>query len=244
MPADDSPTHGRQTMSKKSALVDELAHLHALREALQDWEDFCSKKDSSKLTLRLGRVRALLAAITEHGPIVLRVLTQPHVREAFPRWWYFYQMFHWWSKHPIEADDLEDSDLWERANRDWGEMRLPVDLAIDVVTENVRTVEPAKVDRHVERLIWDDLTQTVTLDGQDYLIDDLKAYRIYRAIATAEQAPITKADIQQQVKGVMGRKAIHTRVQSLPPALRKTIQVNTTGYWLKLPPIRERKRAN
>jgi hypothetical protein len=152
-------------------------------------------------------------------------------------------MIHWWSETQVEPDELADAGFWERANRDWEEMYLPVDLAIDVAAENTGGVEQAEEGHHAERLKWDDLTQTVTLDGRDHHIEDPKAYRIYRAIATAEQAPITKSDIRQQVKGVQGRKAISTRVQSLPTPLRDTIRVNTTGYWLELSPLRARKRS-
>jgi hypothetical protein len=92
-------------------------------------------------------------------------------------------------------------------------------------------------------LIWDDLAQTVSVDGKDYQIDNPKTYHIYRTIATAEHRPITRAMIQQQVAGVRGRKAIPQHIEKLPAQLRKTIESNTTGYWLKLPPVRKSKRG-
>jgi hypothetical protein len=92
------------------------------------------------------------------------------------------------------------------------------------------------------RLAFDPATFTVTLDGEDHHIKEPKTFHVYKAIADAEHPPITNAVIQGRVQGVKGRKAISTRLKSLPPALRKTIKTSTAGHWLELPPRRETKK--
>jgi hypothetical protein len=84
------------------------------------------------------------------------------------------------------------------------------------------------------RLSFDAETWTATLDGMDYRIDDPKQFQIYRVIAEVGR-PITNSEIQGKVMGVKGKKAISKRLQSLPPALRRTIRTNTRGHWLVLP---------
>src|SRR5262249_54743850 len=74
------------------------------------------------------------------------------------------------------------------------------------------------------RLVFDLATLTVTLDGKEHHIEEIKAFLVYKAIAEAKQPPITNTEIQEQVKGVKGRHAIRRRIDSLPPGLCRTVK--------------------
>jgi hypothetical protein len=89
-----------------------------------------------------------------------------------------------------------------------------------------------------KRLTFDDDTHTVTLDGTAHRIDNPKAYAVYKAIVQRETPTIRKAEISDKVKGVSGKKTIPSLIDTLPPALRKTVKRDTTGYWHELPKIR------
>jgi hypothetical protein len=87
-----------------------------------------------------------------------------------------------------------------------------------------------------QRLVFDDHTHTVTLDGTPHKVDDPKAYAVYKAICRRGDAPtITKAQIRVQVKGVGGQKTIPNLIDTLPLALHQTVKRNTNGYWHELP---------
>jgi hypothetical protein len=86
------------------------------------------------------------------------------------------------------------------------------------------------------RLQFDAETLTVTLDGTAYRLEDPKVFRVYRAIAEAEQPPITNGQIQNLKLGVQGGKGVSRRLAALPQPLRATVRTKTNGHALVLPP--------
>jgi hypothetical protein len=95
-----------------------------------------------------------------------------------------------------------------------------------------------------QRLIFDQATQAVTLDGTTHTIEDAKTFSIYKAIAEAEQYPIRNEDIRQAVKGVQGRHAIRNRLNTLPKALQSTIHTSTAGHTFRLPVTKRKRRTS
>jgi hypothetical protein len=94
-----------------------------------------------------------------------------------------------------------------------------------------------------ERLGFDPLTQTITLDGTPYDIADPKAFAVYQAIACACPTPLTKSAIQKLVTGCRGDKKIRRLLDGLPKPLRVTVRSGSNGYWLNLnPPANPGKR--
>jgi hypothetical protein len=93
-----------------------------------------------------------------------------------------------------------------------------------------------------ERLVFDDHTHTVTLDGKEYHIANPKAYAVYKAIVQRADATITKRDIRGKVQGVAGKRTVPSLLKTLPPALRKTIRCGPTGYCHVLRTDREKMR--
>ena len=85
-----------------------------------------------------------------------------------------------------------------------------------------------------ERLCFDYLTQTVTLDGTPHKIEDPKAFAVYQAIADACPQPVTKAAIQGRVPGCRGEKKVPGLLKSLPTLLQDTVRSGPNGYWLDL----------
>jgi hypothetical protein len=85
------------------------------------------------------------------------------------------------------------------------------------------------------RLAFDDATLTVALDGTRHRVEDPRAYAVYKAIAKRDAPTITKIGIQAKVRGVKGQKTIPGLIDALPPALRQTVNRDTTGYWIVLP---------
>jgi hypothetical protein len=88
---------------------------------------------------------------------------------------------------------------------------------------------------HAERLQFDLQTYTIILDNKPYKIDYPKAFLVYKAIADKGGATITKGRIRDVVLGVRGQKTIPKLLKTLPPKLRKTVEIGSTGYWLRLP---------
>jgi hypothetical protein len=87
------------------------------------------------------------------------------------------------------------------------------------------------------RLRLDPQTQIATLDGQDYLIDNPKAFRLYKVIADRNEEPITRAGIRRSNPGFRGDKTIPTLLATLPDPIRATVKSGPVGYWLRLPPL-------
>jgi hypothetical protein len=87
------------------------------------------------------------------------------------------------------------------------------------------------------RLMFDDETLTVTLDGQPIRVDDQKAYAVYRAIAELYQPgyPVKNPAIQDRVRGLKGHNAVSDTLKKLPDILRETIETKTNGKTLRLP---------
>src|SRR5262249_43437570 len=83
-----------------------------------------------------------------------------------------------------------------------------------------------------DRLLFDQDTWTITLDGKEYSIKDPKAFQVYRVIY--EAGPTTKSKIQSQVPGTKGDKTIPNLLGNLPAALKNTIENGTWGYRVRL----------
>jgi hypothetical protein len=86
-----------------------------------------------------------------------------------------------------------------------------------------------------QRLVFDDMTRTVTLDGRAHEVSDPKVYEVYRVIAGAIPGALSKAQVSTQVKGVHGSKTIPSLLKKLPEPLRKTIETGPHGYSVVLP---------
>jgi hypothetical protein len=83
-----------------------------------------------------------------------------------------------------------------------------------------------------ERLVFDDATQTVRLDGRAFGPIDVCAYRAYKAIAGAGGA-VVKLDT---VPG-LPRKEYHKVLRKLPGPLLSTVKSRRgSGRWLQLTP--------
>jgi hypothetical protein len=85
------------------------------------------------------------------------------------------------------------------------------------------------------RLTFDDQRQVVTLDGEEYLVGDAAAYRVYRTIADAGLPGITKARISLKVPGTAGRKTVPRLITKLPKTLEQTIDRGGAGFRIRLP---------
>jgi hypothetical protein len=85
------------------------------------------------------------------------------------------------------------------------------------------------------RITFDDLTQTVSIDGAAHHVLDPKAYVVYKAIATCPEC-ITQEQIRGQVRGVDGEKTICKALAKLPAVLKKTYKSGYFGYRVCLPP--------
>jgi hypothetical protein len=104
---------------------------------------------------------------------------------------------------------------------------------------NTDRAEPGK-----ERLHFDPQTQTVTLDGNPYKIEDPKAFAVYRKIARSCPQPLTQKMLQKSVRGCRGDKKIRQLLDSLPKPLRLTVPSGPNGYWLDLDPPPHRARRS
>jgi hypothetical protein len=123
------------------------------------------------------------------------------------------------------------AEVRQAIRRLWhGTKRSREDTLPDLIEEFRVATEPAGHDR----LRFDDLTQTVWLDGAPHAVADPKAYAVYLAIAADCPQPITKARLQAKVRGCSGEKKIPALLTGLPDALSQTIHVGTNGYWLNL----------
>jgi hypothetical protein len=88
----------------------------------------------------------------------------------------------------------------------------------------------------VERLSFDPLTRTVTLDGKAEAIQDPKAFTVYQVIADKKGELISGPNIRALVPGTNGHNAIRKLLNSLPRGLRPTVEsFQGRGYALRLP---------
>jgi hypothetical protein len=123
----------------------------------------------------------------------------------------------------LNADTLSRNYLSEPARR------LEKALAI------LRPKEPKRRSSE-QRLTFDDPTQTISLDGRQYPVEDAKAYFIYKMIAEAEPGIRVKNQaIQSRIRGTKGRHVISKSLKLLPPALKKTLLTTTSGKCVRLP---------
>jgi hypothetical protein len=113
----------------------------------------------------------------------------------------------------------------------------PIRQAMNLYREELKTQTGTEDS---ERVVFDDPSQTVTLDGEPLTITDGKAYAIYQFIYNECQQhpgrPITNKKIQLKIKGLNGHNAVSDHLKSLPKALRDTIKTNTNGKSIRLPP--------
>jgi hypothetical protein len=88
-----------------------------------------------------------------------------------------------------------------------------------------------------QRLQFDDLTRTVTLDGTPYSIEDPRTYQVYKVIQMEKGRLLTKPEIRGKLprQRLHGPKTIPTLLKKLPEALQNTYQVSTHGYCARLP---------
>src|SRR5262249_23656844 len=80
------------------------------------------------------------------------------------------------------------------------------------------------------RLKLDPLTQTATLDGTPYKIEDPKAFAVYHEIVKSLPLPITKRAISARIPGTKGPKKIRSLLTSLADPIRQTVQWGPNGY--------------
>jgi hypothetical protein len=92
------------------------------------------------------------------------------------------------------------------------------------------------------RLSFDDAAWAVTLDGKRIVVDNPKAYQLYKAIAEATE-PLTKPRLRTVLKGkVSGLGGDHTiprLLKKLPAPLWATLSRTTSGCSARLPPLGE-----
>jgi hypothetical protein len=138
--------------------------------------------------------------------------------------------------------------LPDRFRACWDEVRLLVasesaygadacrDLKAKIMAEHSRAEGHLKVlsQPALDRLIYDDYTSTVTVDGVDYKVEDRKVYALYQTIAKSK-TPLTKALLAQELPGLKGDKTIPRLLDKLPEALRETVKGGLHGYWVELP---------
>jgi hypothetical protein len=125
--------------------------------------------------------------------------------------------------------------LWHELH---GSSRNHDSAAFRFANELLQALEEAyRLPKDQPRLRLDPLTQIVTLDGQDYPIDNPKAFRLYKIIADKGGEPITRAGIRRLNPGFRGDKTIPTLLATLPDPIRATVKSSSVGYWLRLPPL-------
>lgn len=130
-----------------------------------------------------------------------------------------------------------------RRLKDWliEECGLSADQAetirLDELLQQLRRGQRGDAPEPPKRLTLDDATQTVTLDGEQYLIENPKTYGIFKAIYEKYSPgnPVTNETIQRLVHGVRGKNAISNHLKKLPSALFKIIMTTTNGKSLCLP---------
>jgi hypothetical protein len=151
-------------------------------------------------------------------------------------------------QNAIEAADWDNSydgdvldDRWARQLLD-GRFAQTFSSLRPLETMADAAGQGGQADAAQRRLRFDAETLTVTLDGTEYPLGKPKVFEVFRTIGEAKQPPVKKAVIQGKVTAVVGRKTIRRLLNTLPSALRKTVQTNTTGYWVQLPARKERAR--
>jgi hypothetical protein len=93
------------------------------------------------------------------------------------------------------------------------------------------------------RLAFDDLSQTVNLDGRQYPHVDPDAYRAFKVIAEAAPAVVTTADLGEALR--LHGKRYDRILDRLPPELGAVVQsARGRGYWLTLSPGENRPKES
>jgi hypothetical protein len=108
------------------------------------------------------------------------------------------------------------------------------------------TALDAEIPAKAQRLLFDDVNHTITLDGVSHHVAEPKAYSVYKAIAQrpANMAYITKKNIRLGIKGVAGQKTIPNLIKTLPHSLRKTVRpCPSRGYCIELPLLNRQQYA-
>jgi hypothetical protein len=100
--------------------------------------------------------------------------------------------------------------------------------------ETATVSPPAPADR----LLFDEHTWTVTLDGRAFIIEDSKAFAIYKFIWEhgSSAKPVTNAEIRRHIRGLESQNAIANHLKKLPLLLYNTIHaVPGVGKFIVLP---------
>lgn len=105
------------------------------------------------------------------------------------------------------------------------------------------TAEPRNPETpSADRISFDDLTTTITLDGAHYQIDDPAAYRIVKFLHGKAGETIKGPVIQRAVPGLGGRNAIGEKIKKLPKTIQVCVHgIRGTGYFFSMPQRRKRK---
>ena len=98
----------------------------------------------------------------------------------------------------------------------------PLTTAGDAAAENIR-------------IHFDPQTQTITLDGEPFSIENPRAFKLYKAIVDCNGEPITRAKLRQPPHLFKGDKIARKLLDMLPSALRKTVLSDNNGYCWRLP---------
>lgn len=92
------------------------------------------------------------------------------------------------------------------------------------------------------RLVCNDETQTITLDGQIFDTLTPKQYILFRQIQKAGGQPITRREIGNGAKRLASANAVRRTLNNMPEALQACIICDNTGFAYRLPPIRKTRK--
>lgn len=91
------------------------------------------------------------------------------------------------------------------------------------------------------RLVCDDETKIITLDGKTFKNLKPKQYLLFRTIQEGRGRPITRKEIAEKTDTFKGANAVAGTIRALPQALQACIISDTSGHAFRLP---EKKKKN
>jgi hypothetical protein len=128
----------------------------------------------------------------------------------------------------------DDITIWLMNLTDMRRLATIIDRWVRSLTYEAEISGDHSTDGKPNRLTFQDLTKTISLDGITHKVEDPKAYEVYKEIVKAGTRPITKAAIARIVPGCRGRKKIPSLLRTLPDPVRDTVCTTRNGYHLDL----------